>query len=1179
MSGVTLPPIAGSSGAPQGGAQPQAGGGRHEGSKHKVSKHGGNPTNLATVALMALEKKKKALELIANTNAINVLKDKATYRTEREMNLTHFRELMYIFQKVSKDGKKAMNMEEFKAAFGMVLGKGLSEEQMAQLFMKIDANTDNTVDWDEFSTFMLLRAERQSMMLEEANTTLFDLPPPMIPVPHHQTPHRESIISVIYLQNQKKYVTCSREGTVCYWSEKIKLQRCFPFVASYGQNTRLNTLDSLKVKNTSGPMDVKDLHIQNGRWVHDFVYLSNCNKFAVSTDDHEITYYDFTTMEPQLSLDLQDSIALSMDFWCDPDNPDSDEGMLLYGTDQGYVVTFNFLNGALFSRNKVKSSVVRINMEAYIRNGSVKNFGTVTKRKAHGDWVTRVKYYHDFHSIVSCSPDPQDSLVVATQDGKNKWNYFTAPVHRGVNVFAYCKFPVCLVTGGTDRQLRLWNPYRLHHPMAALKGHNAPIVDVTINDLNGQILSLSSDRVIKVWDIRKQQCLQSIGDSAILKLDETLATIHFNPHLNGKLLAAATCLIEYNLKGKGSSVTFASSKSHDHPLKAACFNVNFRQIVTACDGGVVNVWDAMTGQKTFRFSDAHGKAEITALTFDSGYRRLLTGGRDGTIIMWNFNNGQSLRELIKGDNSEVTGLAYIDLKDHQYIVATSCNRKVSVFLDDNNATQICSSFSYPVDPDVTHGWHKDDIISMAFCKPNYLVTGGYDGEIILTNFQSGHIIHRMKWPGAEDQENPNRSIDKVLFLSHRMDHPLACALLSSGSDGFIRWWNIWNGELYWEMDGTNGRGEGIFAMCANESNKLLAIADAAGNVKVFDITETCIDDREMISPPELISSFKAHTKCVVSVEFMDGDFLLTGSTDGTARIFTYNGEFVGTLGQENLWDLVNPETYAHPLRPPDVELLLARERMYTKKFREVTHKLVLGLRDGPKEDTINENESLPRITSGISSFLSRSSANLTPGYSDGFTSSSFTRSSSVYSSGSAGSTGSLTMDDWKNRQITTAEALVHGYGTWYGRTRFARELHLKQPPKRTPTSLKSPNSSHHMPPTYPGPPSTSSVHLPKLFDNPSRTYHHLKPHDLNELVDIRTVPVLSALSQRGPRAVGMLLDSHFMEAAAASRSRHPTRGFEGGKTKGVGVLAKTNSLEAILNRALGDDMLGGGSRG
>ena len=37
---------------------------------------------------------------------------------------------------------------------------------MSILFMQIDADANQGIDWDEFSTYMLLRAEGQSMMRE-----------------------------------------------------------------------------------------------------------------------------------------------------------------------------------------------------------------------------------------------------------------------------------------------------------------------------------------------------------------------------------------------------------------------------------------------------------------------------------------------------------------------------------------------------------------------------------------------------------------------------------------------------------------------------------------------------------------------------------------------------------------------------------------------------------------------------------------------------------------------------------------------------------------------------------------------------------------------------------------------------------------------------------------------------
>lgn len=67
--------------------------------------------------------------------------------------------------------------------------------------------------------------------------------------------------------------------------------------------------------------------------------------------------------------------------------------------------------------------------------------------------------------------------------------------------------------------------------------------------------------------------------------------------------------------------------------------------MSGCHGSVVSVWDVDTGEKTMQFSHCHGNMEITAMAFDSARRRLITGGRDGSLKIWNFNNGACLSIL------------------------------------------------------------------------------------------------------------------------------------------------------------------------------------------------------------------------------------------------------------------------------------------------------------------------------------------------------------------------------------------------------------------------------------------------------------------------------------------------------------------------------------------------------
>jgi hypothetical protein len=60
-------------------------------------------------------------------------------------------------------------------------------------------------------------------------------------------------------------------------------------------------------------------------------------------------------------------------------------------------------------------------------------------------------------------------------------------------------------------------------------------------------------------------------------------------------------------------------------------------------------------------------------------------------------------------------------------------------------------------------WHKDDVLSMSFCFPNIVATSSYDGLIVLTNIQSGHVLHTLDPFEYETVSKTPSSIDKGIF--------------------------------------------------------------------------------------------------------------------------------------------------------------------------------------------------------------------------------------------------------------------------------------------------------------------------------------------------------------------------------------------------------------------------------
>lgn len=97
----------------------------------------------------------------------------------------------------------------------------------------------------------------------------------------------------------------------------------------------------------------------------------------------------------------------------------------------------------------------------------------------------------------------------------------------------------------------------------------------------------------------------------------------------------------------------------DAPLPKSIYTHTYQailvQVVSGCHAGVVSVWDIQTGEKVMQFQTIPERpAEITAMAFDEFKRRLITGSNNGTIRLWNFNNGALLSEISLVDDQEVS---------------------------------------------------------------------------------------------------------------------------------------------------------------------------------------------------------------------------------------------------------------------------------------------------------------------------------------------------------------------------------------------------------------------------------------------------------------------------------------------------------------------------------------------
>ena len=862
---------------------------------------------------------------------------------------------------------------------------------MLLFIVKVDTNCDGTVDWEEFCSYMLLENQQKDSMSRDIIDLPFPNPAREIPNPHHDflakiayfpslgMPQKtsNSVDSVDMDNGNGKYISCSKDGLLVFWSLDLQIQR----------SINLNEMQT----NTSKSKQI---------WVTDLVCMSNVKKLAVATTERDITFYDCSAnnFEKQIIMTGLQHCVLCMDYWFNPQN--LNESVLVTGDAGGNVSCFSFCQATvgLFDvsigkqHNMSTSTIRRIPYQELCMDRHL-NGRTMEFSNLHDDWVRKVKYVPNLQCFISCTNTSQTSLFCGDLHSKKMKSYFKIP--KGVYSFDYDKENNIIVTGGLDRYIRLWNPYVTNKATSVLKGHNSSVIHIIAQA--DQIISFSKDKIIKIWDTRNHSCVQTIPSRLTDIGTHQITTVFYNKKMQTLLLGSNTvAVLERKAPEEAIATTEDDQTSHPKPLCGALYNDLFNQVVSACHGSVVNVWNVDTGEKIIMFTNAHDGHEITSMSFDPTKRRLITGSRNGSVKIWNFNNGACLQSTRTMDDSEVTGIVCL----RQRIVTVGWNHKILVYRDMRGAEDD--------PPKMWNNLHKDDILSVDHTKSGLMATTSYDGQVCCWNIETGHIFcqmnvndtvqrsfkgkttpSRVDWNGRTktqrgtvdlkpDDINLHLSVDKVIFLQNREPNKNTATLLVS-VDGTIQAWSI-QGGLLGQFDATGRRnGESVLALKSDSLNHILCTGDSLGYIKIWDISQYCVKkqpDKQktrshspldkfpnhkqstseslagifrkksaedpmskkspdnicfhpICKPPQTLLAFRGHAKSIVSVEYCEKkQLIVTASTDCYVRLWTINGKYIGTFGQKTPWDLENAANLKKVRRlPTDIQRVASSETL------------------------------------------------------------------------------------------------------------------------------------------------------------------------------------------------------------------------------------------------------------
>ena len=182
------------------------------------------------------------------------------------------------------------------------------------------------------------------------------------------------------------------------------------------------------------------------------------------------------------------------------------------------------------------------------------------------------------------------------------------PHTRGVYGFDVCKAFNFIATCGVERDIMLWNPFT-GRSIGMLTGHTASVQKVIVVEDDNQLISLSTDKVIKIWDLRTNKCMQTIMDKEHYWPENKITSLMFN--------GMKKCIVSGAVKLKERHRIKKSNLQASNPLVFSLFNSNFGQVVAGDANCTVNVFNVETGEKVFAFDEVgpppHSE-KLTSLT-------------------------------------------------------------------------------------------------------------------------------------------------------------------------------------------------------------------------------------------------------------------------------------------------------------------------------------------------------------------------------------------------------------------------------------------------------------------------------------------------------------------------------------------------------------------------------------
>jgi eukaryotic-like serine/threonine-protein kinase len=280
--------------------------------------------------------------------------------------------------------------------------------------------------------------------------------------------------------------------------------------------------------------------------------------------------------------------------------------------------------------------------------------------------------------------------------------------------------------------------------------------------------------------------------------------------------------------------------SHESPVDAAAFSPDGKSVLTGGDDGLVQLWDAESGQPVGQPLNHPGT--VFAVAFSPDGSSLITGCSDKMARLWHTATGQLIGSPFP-HGGEVMAVAFSP--DGKTILTGST---------DNRAQLWDVPTGRPIGQPLLH---EHSVLCVAYSP---------DGKSLLTGISNGRA---RRWEAATGQAIGSPFDNQLFCVGYSPD---GRTVLTGGSDGTAKQWNAATGSPYREPI---RHGPKVRAVAVSPDGRTVLTAGEDKTARLWD--------RATNQP---ISLPLVHQGPVVAVAFSpDGKTFLTASSDHTVRLW------------------------------------------------------------------------------------------------------------------------------------------------------------------------------------------------------------------------------------------------------------------------------------------------------